>query len=118
LSAGRGGVTVLAAMKTLSAKAKISGFTLIELLVMLAVLAVTSARADTNIIAVLTTVDGISYTNAHIGHVTPIYADVWYDSGIIHTALTNLPEPLRSQYLMTQTKLLRSSQKKNKNPIK
>lgn len=72
-------------MKTLSA-------------ILLAALAVASARADTNIIAVLTTADGISYTNARIDHTTPVYADVWYDGGIVHIALTNLPEALQKQY--------------------
>jgi hypothetical protein len=85
-------------MKTLSAKAKISGLTLIELLLVLAVFVTTSANADTNVIAVLTTADGISYTNARIDHTTPVYADVWYDSGIVHIALTNLPEALQKKY--------------------
>ena len=85
-------------MKRLSAKAKISGLTLIELVVVLAVLAVTSARADTNVIAVLTTADGIAYTNARIEHVTPVEAIVWFQSGIARVALTNLPPDLQKQY--------------------
>jgi hypothetical protein len=62
-------------------------------------LALSLAHADTNVFAVLTTADGISYTNAHIDHVTPIYANICYDGGIVQVALTNLPEPLRQQYL-------------------
>ncbi len=85
-------------MKTLSAKAKISGLTLIELLLVLGLFALTPAQADTNIIAVLTTTDGVSYTNARIDHTTPVYADVWYDGGIVHIALTNLPPALQKQY--------------------
>ncbi|MGD1090179.1 MAG: hypothetical protein ABR955_15855 [Verrucomicrobiota bacterium] len=61
-------------------------------------LALASAQADTNFIAVLTTADGISYTNAHIDHTTPIDADVWYDGGIVHIALTNLPPTLQKIY--------------------
>jgi hypothetical protein len=85
LVAGTGGITVEAAMKTLP-------------VIVLAMLAVASTQADTNIIAVLTTADGISYTNARIDHITPVYVDVWYDSGIVHIALTNLPEALQKQY--------------------
>lgn len=43
LVAGAGGATVATAMKTLSARAKISGFTLIELLVVICVIAVFAA---------------------------------------------------------------------------
>lgn len=43
LAAGAGGVTVEPAMKTLSAKAKISGFTLVELLLVIVVIAVFAA---------------------------------------------------------------------------
>lgn len=43
LVAGAGGVTVEAAMKTLSAKARIRGFTLIELLVVIAIIAILAA---------------------------------------------------------------------------
>ena len=64
----------------LSTKAKTSGFTLIELSLLF--FATASVRADTNIIAVLTTANGISYTNARIDRTTPTEAFVWYDGGI------------------------------------
>jgi hypothetical protein len=83
-------------MKTLSAKAKISGLMLIELSLLF--FAAVSVRADTNIIAVLTTANGISYTNARIDRTTPIEAFVWYDGGITRVALTNLPESLKQKY--------------------
>jgi len=49
LAAGAGGVTVETAMKTLSAKAKISGLTLIEVLVVLAVLFILAAMLLPNL---------------------------------------------------------------------
>jgi hypothetical protein len=66
--------------------------------VLFLILSLYSTQADTNVFAVLTTADGISYTNAHVDHATPVYADIWYDGGIVHVALTNLPESLRKQH--------------------
>lgn len=83
-------------MKTLSATAKIGGLTLIELSLLF--FATVSVHADTNIIAVLTTANGMSYTNARIDKTTPIEAFVWYDGGIARVALTNLPESLKQKY--------------------
>ncbi len=96
LVAGTGGVTVESIMKTLPRKCKVSGLTLIAL----SLLSFTSfsVHADTNIIAVLTTADGISYTNARIDRTTPVEAFVWYDGGIARVPLTNLPESLKQKY--------------------
>ncbi len=57
-----------------------------------------AARADTNSYPILVTADGHSYTNAHIYRVTPIEITFSHDMGATHVALTNLTEPLRSQY--------------------